>query len=605
MIRPLLGWLEDRTGIKGLLHEVLFERIPGGARWRYVWGSTLTFTFTVQVLTGLILWAAYSPSAQTAWESVFYIQHELWGGWLVRGIHHYTAQAMIILLVLHFLQVLIDGAYRAPREVNFWFGLLMLMVVLALSLTGYLLPWDQKGYWATRVATNIVGITPIIGPSLQQMLMGGADTGHHTLTRFFALHAGILPATLVFLTIGHILLFRRHGLKARTPFRKPDAYFWPDQLLRDAAACAGIMAVVLALVYFVGTPLYAPADPAEQFSAAQPEWYFLFLYQLLKYFPGESEIIGAIVIPALATGIIFLMPLIGRWKAGHYFNVVVVAALIVASAWLTVEAVRENRTEPSRVRAMAQAERDAQRAEILARAPDGIPMTGAVSLLRSDPYTRGPRLFAEHCAICHRYGGEDGLGGVPNDEPSASDLKGFASREWLRGLLDTNRIDSLHYFGGTKFKDGRMSRFVKRDIPRFDEEERHQLERVIKAVSAEAALPAQAELDARETADIEAGRQAIINETVRCSECHEFHKPDDEAIGPMLTGYGSRDWLIRFISDPAHESFYGRRNDRMPAFRTNGILTAREIEIIADWLRGDWYQPPAQLPAVTVKTAAR
>jgi ubiquinol-cytochrome c reductase cytochrome b subunit len=174
MIRSFLGWLDDRTGWKGILHEALFERVPGGARWRYVWGSTLTFTFLIQILTGFALWAAYSPSSQSAWESVFYIQHEMWGGWLVRGIHHYAAQAMNILLIIHLAQVMIDGAYRAPREVNFWFGVLMLLVVLALSLTGYLLPWDQKGYWATRVATNIVGATP---PSFSNCSSAAPITG--------------------------------------------------------------------------------------------------------------------------------------------------------------------------------------------------------------------------------------------------------------------------------------------------------------------------------------------------------------------------------------------------------------------------------------------
>ena len=115
----LLNWLDDRTGYKALLHEALYERVPGGARWRYVWGSTLVFTFSVQLATGLFLWMAYSPSSQTAWESVYYIQSDVLLGWLLRGIHHFTAQAMIVLLVLHLLQVIIDGAYRALREVNF------------------------------------------------------------------------------------------------------------------------------------------------------------------------------------------------------------------------------------------------------------------------------------------------------------------------------------------------------------------------------------------------------------------------------------------------------------------------------------------------------
>ncbi|HVX60272.1 MAG TPA: cytochrome b N-terminal domain-containing protein, partial [Pirellulales bacterium] len=191
MITALVNWLDDRTGIRDLIHEALYEHIPGGSRWRYVWGSTLVFAFTVQLITGTFLWMCYSPSGQTAWESVYYIQHEMQGGWLLRGLHHFMAQAMVVLLVLHLLQVVIDGAYRAPREVNFWLGLILMQIVLGLSLTGYLLPWDQKGYWATRVATNLMGIVPVVGPQLQKLVVGGADYGHHTLTRFFALHAGV------------------------------------------------------------------------------------------------------------------------------------------------------------------------------------------------------------------------------------------------------------------------------------------------------------------------------------------------------------------------------------------------------------------------------
>src|SRR6202008_1005048 len=114
MMRQLIHWLDNRTGIRDFIYEALYESIPGGARWRYVWGSTLVFTFSVQVITGLFLWMGYSPSAQTAWESVYYIQHDMQGGWLLRGVHHFTAQAMVILLVLHMLQVVVDGAYRAP-----------------------------------------------------------------------------------------------------------------------------------------------------------------------------------------------------------------------------------------------------------------------------------------------------------------------------------------------------------------------------------------------------------------------------------------------------------------------------------------------------------
>ncbi|MGZ5565495.1 MAG: cytochrome b, partial [Limisphaerales bacterium] len=417
-----LDWLDSRIGFRKLSHEALFENIPGGARWRYIWGSTLTFTFIVQILTGCILWMAYSPSSQTAWESVFYIQNNMAGGWVLRGIHHYVAQAMNILLVLHLMQVVIDGAYKAPREVNFWFGLMLLVLVLALSLTGYLLPWDQKGYWATKVATNIAAITPFIGPSVQKIIIGGADYGHHTLTRFFALHAGIIPFCCIALIAWHVALFRRHGITAKRPLRKADATFWPDQVLMDAVACLAIMAAVMVLVLkYHGAELGPPADPSDNFSAARPEWYFLFLFQFLKYFPGGTEIFGAILIPTVIMLVLFLMPFIGRSRSGHRFNVALLFALIAGAGVLTYAAIQEDQRRPEIIAAKRQAEESAARIKELANSPQGIPPTGAISLLRNDPLTQGPKLFAKYCASCHRYDGHDGTGLKLKEAPTASD----------------------------------------------------------------------------------------------------------------------------------------------------------------------------------------
>ncbi len=208
--------------MRSLVAATLYEPVPGGARWRYVWGSTLVTAFFTQVVTGVFLWMAYSPSTQTAWESVFYIQYEMTGGWLLRGIHHFMAHAMVYLLVIHFVQVVIDGAYRAPRELNFVVGLVLMFLVLGMALTGYLLPWDQKGYWATTVATNLASQAPVVGAELRKLAIGGSDYGHQTLTRFFALHAGVLPGLLVVFLGMHIALFRRHGLHAKQPIRRPN-----------------------------------------------------------------------------------------------------------------------------------------------------------------------------------------------------------------------------------------------------------------------------------------------------------------------------------------------------------------------------------------------
>jgi ubiquinol-cytochrome c reductase cytochrome b subunit len=589
-MKPALDWLDQRTGYRRLVHESLFENVPGGARWRYVWGSTLVFCFAIQVITGIFLWFAYSPSSQTAWESVYFIQHQMWGGWFLRGLHHYTAHAMTVLLVLHLMQVVIDGAYKAPREVNYWSGVILLLLTLALSLTGYLLPWDQKGFWATKVATNIAAITPLIGPALQKVIVGGNDYGHHTLTRFFALHAGVIPGLIIAFIVAHVYLFRKHGITPKEPRRKPDAAFWPDQVLRDAIACLAVLLVVLFLIFrYHGAELGAPADPSEQFSAARPEWYFLFLFELLKYFPGGTEVWGAIIIPGILLLVLALMPFIGNWKLGHRFNVAYLWAMLIGVGVLTGVAWRADSRDPNYTQAVAQAKRDADRVVELANSPDGIPVTGAVTLLRNDALTQGPKIFAKSCASCHRYDGHNGLGGQPKDPISAADLKGFASRAWLTGLLDPEKIVTAHYFGGSKLKYGKMAKYVREDIGSFGPEEKQLLQKAIVALSAEARLKSQRELDRRDEAVIEAGTGALVGDKLGCMDCHKFHDNGEESA-PDLTAYGSREWLVAFISNAAHERFYGERNDRMPAFGEEKSLTPQEIALVADWLRGDWYE---------------
>lgn len=595
----LLDWLDDRTGYRALVRGALYERIPGGARWRYIWGSTLTFAIFVQFVTGIVLWAAYSANAQGAWESVYFIQNEMLGGWLLRGIHHYMAQATIILLILHLMQVVIDGAYRAPREVNFWFGLGLLFTVMGLSLTGYLLPWDQKGYWATKVATSIASMTPVVGPAMQQILVGGADYGHLTLTRFFALHAGVLPGAMVALIVGHVYLFRRHGVtvpesRAR---ERPEGNFWPDQLLRDGVASLVVMATVLGLALWTGgAHLGAPADPTEPYSAARPEWYFLFLFQWLKYFPAGWEVVGAQVLPGLVVGLIAAMPIIGRWRLGHRFNVGVMLALLAGVGMLTWLARAQDANDPAFIDARLEAEERAERIFELAASRSGIPPEGGLALLRSDPLTQGPEIFSARCASCHRYNGHDGLGKIPVDEQAASDLAAYGSREWLRGLLDPERVATPEYFGATDHARGRMARFVQRGLPNqlTDEQRGDLLEKVIMAVSAEASLPAQRVEDAAAAEAIAEGRELFRSEPINCARCHALGEGTESDDAPVLTGWGSREWMMGMVHDPTRERYYGDDNDRMPSFGTEGILSQDEIGLVVDWLRGDWYEAPRE-----------
>ncbi len=579
-MNKILDWLDDRSGYRSLLHEILYEKVPGGARWRYVWGSCLTFAFFTQVVTGTLLWMSYSPSAQTAWESVYFIQYQVWGGWFLRGIHHYMAQAMIVLLVLHLMQVVIDGAYRAPRELNFWFGALMMGVTLALSLTGYLLPWDQKGYWATAVATNLMAEVPLVGPWVQQIVVGGVEYGHHTLTRFFALHAGVLPAMLVGLVVVHVYLFRKHGIHVKEPRPKRDSYFWPDQVLKDAVAClAVLLAVVFLTLYFKGAPLGPPADPANEFPA-RPEWYFLFLFQLLKYVPAFW---GAVIIPCFLALWIFLQPFIGASDAGHRFNVGFWWTLVAGSVALTFLAFSEDGANARHAVAIEEAAWQADR--VLQIASDsGIPPSGAVTLLRKDAENRGRTLFAAHCASCHRYNGHDGRGYPVDENQSAPELAGFASVEWITKLLTYEHYVSEEYFGGTKFKDGTMARKV---LAKYSEEEKAHLPGIARLLSDGAELPYQAALPEDKREELLAlyyNDDMVFEDGLACIDCHDLDSEGD-GYAPDLTGYGSSSWLEAFIGNPEEERFYGDDNDRMPCYARDAKLTNEEISIISSWLR--------------------
>ena len=587
------------------MRHVLYERVPGGARWRYVWGSTLAFAFFVQLVTGVILWAAYSPATTTAWGSVYYIQHEMTGGWFLRGIHHFMAQAMVVLLAIHLLQVVWDGAYRAPREVNFWMGLVLMLIVLALSLTGYLLPWDQKGYWATRVATNLVGITPLVGEKAQELVVGGTNYSHATLTRFFALHAGVLPALLIGCLVVHLALFRRHGLCAKLPLKKSDGYFWPDQVLKDAVACLAVMAVVGGLSwYFHGAELTAPADGARQYEAARPEWYFLFLFQFLKLFHGETgEIIGAIVIPGLLMAVLFAMPLLGRRPVGHYFNLGFLFAVFAGIVYLTVAAFQEDAANPELKNAKWAAKLEAEVALDLAGATDGgIPPAGARAMMREHPKAVAIQVITDQCLKCHNYQGPNGEG-YNNANPTASNLWGFGRQEWARGMLDPERIVSEDFFGNTPLaarEYGMVMEFLHKSTEGGNNLEegsgivytRDELDKVAWALHAKAGM----DMNEEQTKLASEG-EALILKDGGCTNCHLYG--DAGYLGaPDLTDWGSQAWVEEMVRNPKHERMYGYlagwdEEDKatMPTFgieaNPNSGYSDEVIAYIAQWVRGE------------------
>lgn len=547
-------WLDDRTGYRAFLKRALDEPVDGGARWAYVFGSSLAILFFLQICTGILLALFYSPSTKEAWGSVHYIQHDVAFGWFVRGLHHYGSSAMILLLVLHLFQVFFFRAYAPPREMNWWTGLVLLGITLGFSVTGYLLPWDQKGFWATRVVTSIVGAMPWFGDWAKHALQGGNDLGNLTLTRFFGFHVFILPAALALVLVVHVALFRRHGVTPRPsrPRHEIEAKtepFWPRQVMYDLLFFMIVLASLSAVtVAQHGATLEAPADPSSGYPA-RPEWYFLWLFGLLKVVPGWME--GPALLALMVAMFLFLalLPVVDRrpyttWRARwpHLAVATILAGLVGTLNTLPmIEDARDKGLQALNEKAEADAARASKLAEL------GIPPGGASDLYLNDPLERGARLFASECQSCHRLGDKGG--------DSAPDLTGFMSPAWVRGVTaDPTRPE---YFGRTEVTG--------MDPTDATPQELDTLTAYLLSLGGAAPTPPGG---------------ADLFEEKGCQGCHA-RAGEDPLTGPSLAGYGSRDWIVGAIKDAGTPAYYGTAN-KMPVFI--GKLTNAQIDDIVSYM---------------------
>jgi len=315
MASRLYQWIDQRLRLKPLEQTLLNEPIPGGASWNYVFGSATLFLFALQALTGMFLMVYYVPATDHAYDTVQYIQHEVWGGWFVRGLHHWGASAVMLAIGLHMLQVFFDGAYKRPRELMWIVGVILLAIMLGFGFTGYLLPWDQNAYWATQVGINMVGSVPLIGDFLVKALRGGETLGALTISRFFAIHVAFLPAAIVFGIMLHLFILRRVGPAGphdETRAKAGSETFYPRQVYMDAVVMLGVFGVVSLLVCTVEFPLADRADPSDHSFVPVPEWYFLFFYQLLKYAPGAWGPLATWLLPTLFFTGLLLLPFVDR-----------------------------------------------------------------------------------------------------------------------------------------------------------------------------------------------------------------------------------------------------------------------------------------------------
>lgn len=529
-MRLLFDWLDSRTAYRKLLHHALEEPLPKGTGWAFTTGSVLLFLLGIQLVTGIVLTMYYVPSPALAYDSVRYITDTLTFGWMLRGLHFWGASFIVVAAAVHMLRVFLFGSYKAPREVTWITGLVLLLVILGFSLSGYLLPWDQKAYWATTVTINIARSTPVLGEYLADVMRGGSELGALTLGRWYSAHVFLLPLALATFVVAHIALMRKHGISGPlTTQPGPAVPFYPWHAIKDTLMMAAVFALLLTIVVKFPAHLDEIANPADASYVPRPEWYFLSLFQMLKYFPGALEPVATMVIPGVVIGFLFLLPFIdrggdrrplGRARRVLTFGMAVIGLGVVV---LTTLGLRD------------------------------MP-------IRADLNEWGPRAVAGHtlvmgeqsrCATCHVTGGpaaELSMTRVTKDE------------EWLLSHM----ADPVAIAPGVRPPNDpapppAVSRFQAQAIVAY-------LRRV--------------RAGAREPSVDEQDRGASMTFASMCIGCHKINGDGGE-VGPDLSRVGGRrdvDSIRSLITDPSQ--VYG--DTIMPAYRER--LTPEQLEAMAAYL---------------------
>jgi len=344
-------WVDQRYRMRELMQALLHVHIPREAKTLYLGGIAL-FLFMVQVITGSLLTLYYQPTPDTAYDSVLFITSDVNFGWLIRSIHAWGANLMILVVMLHLLRVYFQGAYKPPRELTWGVGVLLLVITMGFGFTGYLLPWDQRAYWATTVGTEMAGVVPVVGDYLLRFLRGGADITDATLSRFYGVHTLLLPLTLGAVIALHVVLIHQQGLaNPRKPAKFPpppeetgeqaeeekSLPFFPHYVLGEVIGWYIVVALLIVLASVFPAGLEEKANPLQTPAHIKPEWYFLSLYQLLKWVPRTV----GIVIPMIALPGLLLLPFLDRnpevaprkRPVAIFLGVATVVGIVVLTIW--------------------------------------------------------------------------------------------------------------------------------------------------------------------------------------------------------------------------------------------------------------------------------
>jgi cytochrome b6 len=313
LFKESFTWIDERFHITPLIEFMRHKEVPVHKHsiWYYMGGVAL-FLFIIQVFTGILLLLYYQPGVDSGYESVRFLMTKVNFGWLIRSIHSWSANLFIFFIFIHMFSTFFTRAYRKPRELSWVTGFILLAIAMGFGFSGYLLPWNELAFFATKVGTDIAGAVPVIGDAIKTVLRGGEDVTGATLSRFYAFHVALIPAIFTIILALHLLFIQRQGMHEPDYFKNlPDdkkrtISFFPNFLLRDALLWLIVLNILLYLAVFFPWELGDKADP---FTSApegiRPEWYFMFMFQTLKFLPAhilfiEGEVFGVMFFTIVA-----------------------------------------------------------------------------------------------------------------------------------------------------------------------------------------------------------------------------------------------------------------------------------------------------------------
>ncbi len=538
MLQAVVSWLEERTGLVSAARGFFDEEIPASSGWHQVFGSVAMFLLMVQTVTGILLALDYAPQPGAAYNSLQYIINEVPAGRLIRGLHHWGASFMVVVVVIHMVQVGVWGAYKKPREATWIAGVALLLLTLGFGLTGYLLPWDNRAYWSTVVTVQILGLAP--GGSIIQHLVGsdGGRVGVGSFARFYTLHTVILPAVTFVLAAVHLYLVRLHGVAPQPEDQgRPTKKFYPEQVFKDTVAIFVVFALMFGTAVLISAPLERLADPTDLRYVPRPEWYFLFLFQTLKLFEGPLEIVGAVVLPALAVLALVLVPFLDRRKLRPVARRIVAIATVglAAAVWFSLTAVAIITTPP--------AQEPAGGAESAGASWTQLPPVDLVGLSH---YTE------QRCDACHNLA----PGGEPKSGPTLANVGAHRSADWM---IEHFRNPAA-VVPGTPMPPANLTDAAASALSAF------LLDLTPQNAEAVAAAPPWAV------------QAAVLYEQNSCGACHVVNGAG-QTVGPPLNGVSAQrdaEWLAGHFRDPQQFS----PGSMMPAYQFNEA----EMKAMVDYM---------------------